>query len=293
MKKNTRRQSGVLAKNSVLACAGMLLCAIIWGTGFAVVKKSLDIIPPLYMMAFRFTIAAAILAVIFRRNIAGADRSELRHSLILGVFLFAAYAFQTIGCQYTTAGKNAFLTAVYVILVPLIAWALGRRRPRARVFAAAALAIVGIGLLSLRDDLSMNKGDALTLVCGFWYALHLFFIARWTQTGDSPLTLATLQIAVAALLSWLFAPLYDGSFPAAAASLNAILAMGYLGVFSTALTFVLQNVAQKYVASSTAAVFLSTEAVFGALFSALFLGEVMSARMLIGGALLFAALVMA
>jgi drug/metabolite transporter (DMT)-like permease len=277
----------------VLAGGGLLLATIFWGGGFVAVKDSLDVVPPIYMMALRFTVASFVLSAVFFKQLVGLNRRVILHGAILSFFLFAAYAFQTIGCLYTTAGKNAFLTTIYVILVPMLTWVFSRRSPGGRVFSAALLAVIGIGLLSLEDDLSMNIGDVLTLVCGFWYALQIVFIAKYTRT-ENPITLTVLQIIFTALLSWAFAPFYDGAFPVAAVTtLRPVLSLLYLAIFSTSIAFLLQNVCQKYTRASTAALLLSMESVFGALASAIFLGEVMSPRMFLGCVLLFAAIVLA
>jgi drug/metabolite transporter (DMT)-like permease len=157
---------------------------------------------------------------------------------------------------------------------------------------AAFIAVVGIGLLSLRDDLSVNKGDVLTLICGFFYAIHIFFIARFTQQDD-PIVLTVIQMFLTALFSWALAPLYDGPFPVAAVTtLKPVLSLLYLAIFPTSIAFVLQNVCQKHTPASTAAIILSLESLFGALCSVIFLGEVMSLKMIVGAALLFGAILL-
>lgn len=287
-------QTTAARKTSLLAGAGLLLATILWGGGFVAVKDSLDIVPPIYMIALRFAAAGLFLSVIFFKRLKKITRSTLRTGIILAFFLFLAYAFQTIGCVYTTAGKNAFLTTVYVILVPLITWALVKRRPGLHVFAAAILAVIGIGLLSLNDDLSINRGDILTLVCGFWYAVHIVFIARFTQKhGEDPITLTILQMIFCSVFAWLFAPLYDGPFPVeAVTTTRPVLSLLYLAIFPSGIAFLLQNVGQKHLSPSTAALLLSTESVFGALFSALLLDESMTLRMIFGCALLFIAVIL-
>jgi len=208
------------------------------------------------------------------------------------VFLFLAYAFQTIGCNYTTAGKNAFLTTIYVILVPFLNWILIKRRPDVFSVVAAVLSITGIGLLSLDGDLTMNKGDVLTLICGFCYALQIIFIAQWSQ-NDDPVLLAILQIIVAALLSWITAPFIDGDMNwSVLGSSDVILSMLYLGLLSTMVAFALQTVCQKYLAPSLAALLMSFEAVFGALSGVIFLGEIIPPRGIVGCALMFFAIVL-
>mgnify|MGYP005755341125 CR=1 FL=1 len=274
-----------------LAACGLLLTALIWGFAFVVVKNSLDLIPPIYMLAFRFTIASAALALILFRRLRRITRRDLQSGAILGVFLFAAYALQTIGCQYTTAGKNAFLTTIYVILVPFLHWLINRRRPDRYVIGGALLAMVGIGLLSLQGEGGIALGDLLTLLCGIFFAVHIVYIDRYTLAQD-PAILTVLQLATAAVLSFLLAPLIDGPFPAQALHPEAVTGMLYLGLLSTMLGFLLQNVGQKYTTPSTASLLLSFESVFGVLFSTLFLHEAMTARMLLGCLLMFIAVLL-
>ncbi|HOS30653.1 MAG TPA: DMT family transporter, partial [Treponemataceae bacterium] len=239
------------------ASLGLIFTTLIWGFAFVIVKNSLDYVPPIYMLAFRFTIAALVLPFIFLKKIKKIDLKYILNGSLLGFFLFAAYAFQTIGCQYTTAGKNAFITTIYVILVPFFHWIFTKKRPDLYAVAAAVLGITGIGLLSLQGDLSVNTGDLLTLVCGFCYAVHIVFIARFTEHQD-PVILTIIQLASAAVFSWIFAPLYDGSFPLAALqNPSVVFSMLYLGLMSTMAAFLFQTVCQKYVPPSTAALLLS------------------------------------
>ena len=274
----------------ILAGGGLLLAAVIWGFAFVVVKNALDIIPAIYMLAFRFTLAGVVLAVIFWKKWKSLTRVQLKQGLVLGVFLFLAYAFQTVGCQYTTAGKNAFLTTVYVVLVPLFCWAVFHKRPENRCLVAALLAFFGIGLLSLNGGFSINLGDLLTLVCGIFYAVHMICIDRFTEHSD-PVLLTVLQLLMVSAISWVVAPLWDGPFPAAALSKDGLVAMGYLGLLSTMVGFTLQTVGQKFTPPAAAALLLSFESVFGVLFSTIFLREQMTPRMVAGCVCLFAAVV--
>lgn len=279
-------------KTQILASLGMLLTTIIWGFAFVVVKNSLDLIPPTYMLAFRFTIAALLLGVIFWKRMRAVDKGTLLEGAVIGLFLFLSYLFQTIGCKYTTAGKNAFLTTVYVVLVPFLHWLMNKKRPDAYCVAAAFLAIVGIGLLSLQGDFTLQLGDILTLVCSLGFALHMIYVDRYSKKRD-PVVLTVLQLAVAALLGWVLAPFFDGGFPAAAFDKSILVGMLYLGVFSTAVGFLLQNVCQKYTSPNMASLLLSMESVFGMLFSVIFLHEVLGLRMIAGCVLMFIAIITA
>lgn len=281
---------------SVLASAGLLLAATIWGFSFVIVKDSLDYIGAMYMIAYRYTIAAVAMSLIFIKKWKLLNKEYLKQGLFTGSFLFLAYATQTIGCNYTTAGKNAFLTTVYVISIPFITWMLTRRRPRFYVFIAAVMSITGIGFLALGSDdaAGINIGDVLTIICGIFFALHIIFTEKFNHRGGDPLFLTLLQFVFTAIFGWITAPFFDGAFPLTTAfSYRVVLSMLYLGLLSTMVGFSLQNIGLKYVQSSLASLFLSFESVFGILFSTLLLHEVFTGRMCIGCILIFMAVILA
>ena len=278
---------------TILASLGMLITTAIWGFAFVVVKDTVDTVPPVYMMALRFTIAAVGLALFCVKKIKQITPSILLHGEIIGICLFLAYLLQTIGIQYTTAGKNAFLTTVYVIFVPLTLWIATRRFPGIRIIIASIMAMVGVALLTLHDSLIMNKGDVMTLFCGFFFALQIIFIAQYNATEDAIL-LTLLQLATAALLSWILAPFFDGPAPLAELSnTRTLLSILYLGIFSTLLAFLMQNICQKHTPTSVAAIILSLEAFFGVFFSWIFLREIMTPAMIVGCVILFLSIVLA
>lgn len=279
-------------KMRILASIGLLGTAVIWGFGFVVVKNSLDLIPATYILAFRFTIAAVVLAAIFHKKRKKINKKILAEGAFLGLLLFLSYLLQTIGCNYTTAGKNAFLTTIYVVIVPFLHWIVNHKKPDIYCTAAAFVAIVGIGLLSLQGDLSMNIGDGLTLVCGLGYAFHMIYIDRYTKDSD-PIVLTVLQLAFAAAFSWIAAPIESGGFPQGAFQKEIIIGMLYLGLLSTMVAFLLQNVCQKYTSPNTTSLMLSMESVFGVLFSVIFLGEMLTPKMYAGCVLLFLAVLLA
>ena len=287
---------------SVFASIGLLITAAIWGFAFVVVKDSLDYIGPMYMVAIRYTIAAVCMALIFIKKWKLLSKKYLLHGALTGFFLFLGYATQTIGCNITTAGKNAFLTTVYVILVPLFSWPLYKKRPGWYVFFAAALSMTGIGLLALGtgDTKGINLGDILTLICGIFFALHIVFTAKYNAEdgedgkGGDPLFLTLLQFIFVSIFGWISAPFFDGSFSVASAlNSHVVVSMLYLGLLSTMLCFSLQNIGLKYVPSSLASLFLSFESVFGVLFSTIFLHEALTLRMGMGCVLIFMAIILA
>lgn len=281
---------------SFFASIGLLLTAAIWGFAFVVVKDSLDYVGSVYMVAIRFSIAAIGLAVIFFKKLKKIDKKHLLMGGVTGLFLFLAYLVQTIGCFYTTAGKNAFLTTIYVILIPLIGWPLYKKRPHWHVFVAAILSLTGIGLLALggNDLTGINKGDVLTLICGLFFALHILWTEKCNKEGCDTIIITMLQFAFAAIFAWFLAPFMDGPFPLAAVKTpKVIVSMLYLGLFSSMVCFSLQNIGLKYVQSSLASLFLSFESVFGVLFSTIFLHEQLTLRMGLGCVLIFCAILIA
>lgn len=282
----------VKRKVKIGAGLGLLITAFIWGFAFVVVKNSLDYISPIYMLAFRFTIAGIMLSLVFMKRMRKVTKKMLGHGAIVGLCLFGAYLLQTIGCDYTTAGKNAFLTTIYVVLVPFLAWILHKGRPDRYCVTAAIIAIVGIGLLTLDGDYSVNIGDMLTLACGVLFAFQIIFIDQYTETDD-PVLIAILQLVFAAAYSWIVALIAGGEFPLEAVQKSeVIISMLYLGLLSTMVAFLLQNVCQKYLRPATASLLMSTESVFGVLCSVVFLGELMSSKMVIGCVLIFGAIVL-
>lgn len=278
-----------MQKRTALSYLGLLFVTIIWGYAFVVVKNSVDAISPIYMVAMRFTLATIALMLIFHKNLRMIDKQYLKYGTVLGIMLGFAYMIQTVGIQYTTAGKNAFLTSSYVVIVPFIQWLAFRKNPGKRAVAAAFVAIAGIGLLTLRNDFTANIGDLLSLLCGLGYALHIAYIGKYNPGRDAVL-LTIIQLGVTAVLAWICAPIFEGGFPTTALQPDALISLAYLGLMSTMVALVLQNVCQKYTNPSTAALIMSLESVFGVLFSVWLLHEVLSTKAIAGCVLIFAAI---
>lgn len=275
----------------IWAGTGLIVTTIIWGSSFVVMKNSVDVISPTYLLAFRFTIAAAALVLVFYKKVRAITKSDLFCGSLLGGLLFISYFFQTYGLKYTTASKNAFITTLYVILVPFLHWFFNKIRPSKNNVAAAAIAVIGLALLSLEGDLSVNIGDFLTLICGITYAVHIVFIDRYSTDHD-PVTMTVLQMVVAALLSWCAAPILEGGFDFLVIDSGMALGLLYMGIFSTMVGFLLQNIGQKYLTPNTASILLSFESVFGLVFAVIFLGDPLTCRLVTGCVLMFSAVLL-
>lgn len=275
-------------KRGALAKAALLVATLIWGSTFIIFKDAMNGLPPLFILAFRYLVATVILSAVFFKKLRLINKTYLWQGAVLGVFLAAAYIFQTYGLQGTTPGKNAFLTAVYCVLVPFVSWAFFGSRPDRFNFLAAATCLAGIGFVSLDGDLSVMPGDWLTLVGGVFFALHIAFVARFNSDKDA-VTLTLVQFFTAGVIcgagSLCFETLPSSVPPAAWTEII------YLAVCGTAIAMLLQNVGQKYVSSSSAAIILSLEALFGVLFSVIFGYENLSVKLVIGFALIFFAII--
>ena len=268
----------------------LTLTALIWGTGFVVMKNTLSSVPPAAIIAIRYGIATLLAAVLFRRHLKGIAHADVARGALVGLLLALAYIVQTIGLDYTTAGKNAFLTTVYVLLVPFASWLIFRQKLSRSNFIAAGLMLAGIGCLSLDGESGgLNIGDLLTLLCGVFYAAHIMAVER-CQRKTNTYALIVLQFAFAAAFAAVYHLLFERGLPMSL-HMDTVGSLLYLSVFSTTVAMSLQNIGQSMAPASHASILLSLESVFGALASCIFLGEAVTPRMLLGFAVIFAALV--
>lgn len=289
--KKQEREAGTGVR--FLAALGLIVTTMVWGGSFVAMKTSVEQVPPTWLLAFRFTLAAFLMGLLFVKQIRSASRGAWAAGGIAGVFMELAYLFQTYGLKYTTASKNAFITTLYVVFVPFLLWLFFRKRPQLNQAAAAVLAVVGLALLSLKGDRGVNLGDGLTVLSGGCFAAHMILIDRFTKRHD-PFFLTFVQTGTMAVLSWCLAPVLDGGMdPAPVFTADFAGSILYLAVLATTGGFVLQNLGQKYLSANTASILLSLESVFGALFSVWLLHERMTGRMVLGCGLMFAAVLLA
>ena len=269
-----------MMKNVNMARIGsiaLFAAALIWGTSFVLMKDVSEKLPPSFLLALRFTIACVLLSFIFIKKLKKIDKNYLSSGFLIGTMLFLAYLVQTYGLIGTTPGKNAFLTASYCVITPFLFWAASKKRPDRYNISSAFLCLAGILCISVDFGgealLSVALGDILTLICGFFYAAHIVAIAKTAHDKD-PALITILQFGVAAILSWITygvqAAMDAAPITATAADFGSLaIQVGYLALMCTGATLFLQNFGQKYANPTSAAVILTFEAVFGALFSLL------------------------
>lgn len=280
---------GLIYKKHLLADFVLLLAALIWGTTFALVKASLDYTTPFMFMTMRFTLALVIITAVVAPHVTALTRRELVGGVLTGVALFFGFTFQTWGLAYTTASKSAFITGLNVVLVPFLLWGLGHQRIRARRWAAAGLAILGLFLLT--NPLSgagINRGDFLTLGCAVAFAGHIILLGIYAPTIHT-LRYFWVQLITVTVLAAL-ATLATGAWEVTPAA-TLWWGLGITGLLGTALAFLGMTWAQRRTSPTRTALILTSEPVFGALFAVTIAGEFLGPIAWLGGALIVAVIV--
>jgi drug/metabolite transporter (DMT)-like permease len=280
--------------------ADLLLLSItaIWGTTFAIVHAATAQFPPLALIALRFAFAAALLLPWVLRDLRG---PVLRAGALLGLLLFVGFATQTWGIARTTPARAGFITGLNVVLVPILGRLLGERISR-RVVAAVLVSVLGMAVLAWGCEIpalgcstfesslpERALGDRFVVLCALAYAVHVVGVNRWT-TGLPVLAVSAVQLLVVALLSAGAAFALERPIPAPSPRLWAEVA--YLAVFATLATFTLMLQVQPHTSPTRASLIYSLEAVFAALFSWIWIGEVPSPSVWAGGGLMLAAVVL-
>ncbi len=281
------------SKTLLTGYAMMLLTALIWGFAFVAQKSSMEVMGPFTFNTARFILGASCLVIIFplfkprsgKLGITGWKRAGW-----MGLFLFLGSVSQQIGLVSTTAGKAAFITGMYIVLVPILLSLFGQAMSRL-IWVAVAFGVSGLYLLSMQSaSIIPETGDLWVLASALFFALHIIVIGRASIHHDA-LRLSIAQFYICAVLSavgmlWLETPTIESIFAGGTEIL-------YAGVLSVGIAYTLQVFAQIRVPAHTAALVLSLETVFGAIGGVWLLGEQMTMRMMIGAILMMTAIVIA
>lgn len=278
-----------MEKKALIADVALLIVAIIWGGGFIAAKIALSIVTPFYLLSFRFLFSGLILGTIFFKKIIKIDRRSLISGIILGTVLYVGQTFQTVGLRYTTSGKQSFLTASYAVLVPFASWALTRKKPDIYALISGALTFVGIGFLTLQQNISISYGDFLTIMFTIVYSVQVVLIGIYAKDID-PVHLTTIQLLTAGSLTLISAFIFEP--PIKYIDQKSLYGILYLIIFNTTIAFFVQNIAQKYTSDTHASIILSLESVFGCVLSIILMGEIFTKRMVIGCILIFIAVIL-
>lgn len=270
----------------------LLLATIIWGSTFVAQSVGVEQIGPMSFLAIRGYLAiATLLPVVYLRDRKGfarkmKDPKLWKAGLLSGVALFVATALQQVGLLYTTAGKGGFITAMYIILVPVFGLFLGKK-PSVQIFFSVAVAAVGLYLLSGAGVTAINIGDVLMLMCAFAFTVQILILDHVAGELDS-VALNLAQSLVCALVATSFMLTEDNTLPQI---MSCWLPLCYAGILSMGVAYTLQIVGQKALEPTTASLMMSFESVFAAISGWLILDESLNATEAAGCALVFIAII--
>lgn len=295
-----------------------MLTSFIWGSAFVAQSSGMDYVGP-----YTYNMARNVLAFLFLipviyvigkkkgvtdnagsgtgiddaasgeanwKSILLPDRTTLVGGIYCGLVMAVASSLQQIGITMTTAGKAGFITALYIILVPLMGVFIGKKIPRI-IWFCVVLAMVGFYLLCVKEGFSISKGDILVLFCSVGFSVHIMTIDHFTSKGVDGVKMACIQFAVAAIVMTPVMFLLEN--PSVSGLLSAWMTIAYAGILSSGVGFTLQIVAQKDTDPTTATLIMSLESVFAAVSGCLFLNEVLLPKEILGCILVFVAVILA
>ena len=267
--------------HQLLADFALLAITIIWGSTFTVVDKAIETIDVLIFIAIRFSVAFIVLLLIFsyRFFISIIRWGDIWRGVVIGIFLFAGYAFQTFGLNIgTEPGKAAFITGLSVILVPIFAVLILKKAPNRLSWIGIFVAIIGLGLLSIESvdfQFADILGDILVLICAFGFAFQIIFTDRYVEKVHYGILVLT-QIGTTAVLSWIASAIFlDENFSLSRSYFTnqVLFAIFFTGIIATSLVLAVQTYAQKKTSPIHIAIIYAMEPVFGAIFSIILTGE--------------------
>lgn len=283
----------------------LLLTAFIWGVAFVAQSVGMDYVGPLTFNAVRFIIGAIFLipCIAFLdklkekenqaagKNITAAPQNKkvlITGGICCGIAIAAASTLQQYGIAYTTVGKAGFITALYIVIVPILGIFL-KKKPRLIIWLSVLLALVGLYFLCMTDSLSFSKGDTLVLLCAFVFSLHIMIIDHFSPMVDG-VRMSCIQFAVAGILCGIPALIFE--HPTFSSLIAAWAPVLYAGILSCGVAYTLQIVAQKNYDPTVASLLLSLESVFSVLAGWVILHQSLSPREIFGCVLVFIAIIL-
>jgi drug/metabolite transporter (DMT)-like permease len=272
-------------KIKIISSVTLAIVALVWGTTFAVIKDTLSIVQPFSLMMLRFGFSALLLSILYIGKIRKARIKDIKNGGIIGIFMFH---FMIISIKNTTASKVSFIIGAYVLIVPFLAWVINKKKPDKYAVTGAVLATVGLGFLTIEKGIDFNVWDIAAVCCSFFFAAHMIAIEKYGKDSD-PILATVIQFIVTAGIFVLLTGCFEGYDFSILPRIKWTL--GYLVVISTVIPFAIQTAVQKYISSTSTALILTLQSVFGAVFAVWYLDERMTLQMGIGCVLVFVAIV--
>ena len=270
----------------------LLVCALIWGGSFVVIKDAINYIPTAWLMTLRFTLSVIVVGIIFRKRLK--ENLDIRHltfGALLGILNGFGFLFQNGALAYTTAGKTAFIASIYCAMIPFVNWLIAKKKPHISSIIAACMCVAGIGLISLGTDFSFSFGigEQMALISAIIFAFVFILTAELSHKLDI-ITLTIIQLGVSTLPCLGSALCFETMPNFSQIPSTAWMALAYIIFIATALTGVLQNRSQKSVSPIQASLIISLDTIFAAIFGVIFLSEVITPTIFLGFIVIFVAI---
>lgn len=283
----------------------LLITAFIWGTAFIAQSKGVEELSPVIFNGVRSILGGAVLLPVIYisdllkkkngKSVKHLDKTLLCGGIICGIFLCFASTLQSIGMVYTSPGKAGFITALYMIIIPIVKLFTGEK-PRPIILASVCIAICGMYMMCISSELTINKGDVLILICAFLFSGHILAIDYFSPRVDG-IKMSSIQFFVCGIINLSAVFIFDK--PQLQPILNCALPIAYAGIMSCGVAYTLQILGQKYTDPTSASIIMSLESVFSTLSTILLVacgfqltGGSLSARELLGCALLLVAIIL-
>lgn len=281
-----------MTSREFLADVLLLIVAVIWGSTFTIVKQAVESTPVFSFLFMRFFLAGSLLVILSLTKIRSINTRVLKDGTILGVALFMAYAFQTFGLTTTSAAVTAFITGLYVVMVPILSSTVLRKMPRREALIGVILSAAGLALITLQGRLFFTFGEILVFLCAVCCAFHIILTDTFTRRNDVTL-LTMVQIGVVAVLAMTSSFIFDPVTVPREPDNQLIIALVVTAVFATVMAFGIQMSMQKHTSPTKTAIIFSMEPVSAAFFSYWFAGEILTGRQYVGALMILSAMIVA
>ena len=266
----------------------LLLLTFFWGITFPLVKIALNFCSPFLFLTIRFAIGTLIIAVIYSKKISFIDKATLKAGVIIGIFLFLGFAFQTVGLKYTASSKSAFITGLFVIMVPPLSVLMVKEKPKIFSLIGVVLALTGLWTMTRPTGSEFGLGDLLTFLCAISFSFQVIYVQIYNARFDFE-KLVFVQLLTTVILCipsmFLFERIKFVYNP------NLLSALLVTALFATALGITIQNRMQKETTATKASIIYTAEPVFAAVFSYFILGEILGSVGILGAGLILSGMV--
>ncbi len=276
----------------LISDASLLLIAVIWGSTFIVIKQAIENIPTFSFLSIRFAVASALLLLLCVKRLKHISLKLLKDGAILGLILFLVFAFQTVGLKYTPASVTAFITGLYVVIVPIFSAIILRQKPNHASIIGVLISCMGLGLITLNESIAISKGEFLVLLNAVFCSLQIILTDSYSRKHD-PVLLTTIQIVVVFVLSTVASLLFEPCTLPQQWNPQLIFAVVLTGVFATVIAFLVQTGMQKYTTPTKASLIYAMEPVSSVFFSYMIGGELLNSRQYLGAGLIIFAMLAA